>query len=103
MALIDKTHTPRKLPFNVETLETALDGALEHASHGWAALEREIKVNRLNPDSWPPRVEAPVGTAEYHLSIVITSLYEVFQTIRDEAENEREIMDQVNKYLEGKK
>ena len=73
-----QTHNPRNnMTYSIARLEVLLDSALEHASHGWAAFERETEVNRINPDSWPPRVEAPVGSAQYHLAAVIMYVFEV--------------------------
>jgi hypothetical protein len=97
--MIDKTHSPRKVIYSIEALESLLDAALEHASHGWHALERETQVNRINGDGWPPRVEAEVGSAQYHLSIVIVMLYEVYSSTHAEAEKTREVMEKVEEYL----
>ncbi len=96
--MIDKTHSPRKIPYSIDSLEGLLSGALEHASHGWMAFEKETKVTRLNPDSWPPQVEAEVGSAQYHLSIVVTMLYEGFASLREEQERIESLMAQIDKY-----
>lgn len=69
---------------NINQMEATLDAALEHASHGWHALEREMSVNRLNPQSWPPRVQAPVGSAQYHLAAMIDAVNRAYEIIRCE-------------------
>jgi len=65
-------------------MEATLDAALEHASHGWHAFEKETNVNRLNPDSWPPQVGAPVGSAQYHLAAMIGAVHRAYEIIRCE-------------------
>lgn len=65
-------------------MEATLDAALEHASHGWSAFERETSVNRLNPDSWPPRVKAPVGSSQYHFAAMVDAVYRAYEIIRRE-------------------
>lgn len=101
--MIDKTHSPRKVKFSIARLESLLASGLEHASHGWSALEKEIPVNRLNPDSWPAIVEAPVGSAQYHLSIVIMTLYEAYISVMEEKEHNDEISKKVEDYLQSLK
>jgi hypothetical protein len=90
---------PRNLTFSVENLEAILDGALEHAAHGWMYFEKEMRVNRLNPDSWPPQVEAPVQSAQYHFASVIEHLQRAYEIIRNEQDHTEKIMEQVNKAL----
>lgn len=100
--MIDKSHLPRNdMEFSVKRLEVLLDCAMEHASHGWSAFERETNVNRLNPDGWVPQVEAPVGSAQYHLANVIAYTYEAYSLIRKEQEHQENIMGKVNKALGG--
>jgi hypothetical protein len=69
---------------NIDQLEATVDAALEHASHGWTAFERVTQVNRVNPDMWPPRVQAPVGSAQYHFSAMIDAVDRAYQIIRTE-------------------
>src|SRR5690349_14970981 len=95
--MIDKTNPPRKIPYSAENIAAVLETALEHASHGWAALERSLPVNRLNPDSWPHHVEAAIGTPQYHLAIVLTALFEVYQSAHKETEHVNAVMDLVRK------
>lgn len=98
--MIDKTTPPRRnMVYSVDRLEVLLDCALEHASHGWSAFERETKVNRLNPDGWPPLVEAPVGSAQYHLSAMLIYVFEAYGLIAKEKEHAEEIMEKVNQAL----
>lgn len=98
--MIDKSHTPRNdQSYSVERVELILSAALEHASHGWMALEKETNVNRLNPDSWPPQVEAAVGSAQYHLANTIALAFEAYQLVRKEQEHQAEIMKKVNAAL----
>lgn len=98
--MIDKSHTPRAgMEYSLERLDTLLECALEHASHGWTALEKEANVNRLNPDSWPPQVEAPVGSAQYHLANTIAYLVEVYSLVSKEKDHIDEVMEKVNATL----
>ena len=98
--MIDKSHLPRaNQVYSIEHLEAILATALEHASHGWTALEKETPVNRLNPDAWPPQVEAPVGSAQYHLANVIALAFEAYQLVFKEQEYNEEVMKKVNKHL----
>jgi hypothetical protein len=69
---------------NINQIEATMDAALEHASHAWTALERETLVNRENPESWPPRVAASVGTAQYHFAAMIDAVYRAYGNIRAE-------------------
>lgn len=62
-------------------MEATLDSALEHASHAWSALERETKVNRVNEGFWPPQVDAPVGSAQYHFSALIDAVYRAYEIV----------------------
>jgi hypothetical protein len=96
----DKSHAPRNNnSFSVNRLETLLDCALEHASHGWTAFEKENQVNRINPESWPPQVEAEVGSAQYHLANTISYVFEAYQLLRKEQEHTETVMEKVNKVL----
>jgi hypothetical protein len=98
--MIDKSHAPRNEGvFNVNRVETLLDCALEHASHGWMAFEKETEVNRINPESWPPQVEARVGSAQYHLANSIAYIFEAYQLLRKEQEHTETVMEKVNKVL----
>ena len=98
--MIDKSHLPRaNQVYSIERLEAILAAALEHASHGWTALEKETPVNRLNPDAWPPQVEAAVGSAQYHLANVIALAFEAYQLVRKEQDHQEEIMRKVNTAL----
>lgn len=98
--MIDKTNPPRNnMAFSVNRIEALLDSALEHATHGWAAFERETVVNRLNPDSWPPQVEARIGSAQYHFAAVLTYVHEAYSIIRKEQEHTEDVMEKVNKAL----
>jgi N-acyl-D-aspartate/D-glutamate deacylase len=74
----------RTTPENINQMEATLDAALEHASHGWSAFERETKVSRVNPDFWPPEVKAPVGSAQYHFAAMIDAVHRAYQIIRTE-------------------
>lgn len=98
----DKTHEPRKINYSIERLESLLDTALEHASHGWHALEKEAEVNRLNPDSWPPQVKAEVGSAQYHLSAMITYIFEAYGAIRGELDHTERVSEMVEKFRKSK-
>lgn len=69
---------------NVNQIEATIDAALEHASFAWIALEKETSVNRVEPDSWPPKVESKVGTAQYHFSAMIGAVHRAYQIIRAE-------------------
>lgn len=98
--MIDKSHTPRNdQKYSVDRLEAILAAALEHASHGWAAFEKETSVNRINPDAWPPVVRAPVGSAQYHLANTIALVFEAYGLIRKEQEHEEEVMKKVQAAL----
>jgi len=98
--MIDKSHTPRNnQTYSIERIEAILWAALEHSSHGWHAFEKETNVNRLNPDSWPPQVEAAVGSAQYHLANVIALLYEAYQLAHQEQQHNEEVMKKVNATL----
>ena len=99
----DKTHEPRKILYSIKRIESLIDSALEHASHGWNALEKETKVNRVNPDSWPPVVEAPVGSAQYHLATMISYIFEAYNSLSDELDRQKEMIELVNKRLSNKK
>jgi hypothetical protein len=90
------------LQMDIDKIEALLDTALEHASHGWHALEKETSVNRINPDSWPPRVIAPVGSAQYHLAAVIEMAYKAYSEVRREKDHTEDVMEKVNKALRGK-
>jgi len=69
---------------NINQIEATLDAALEHATHGWGALEKEITINQLNKGFWPPRVEAEVGSAEYHIAAMIDAVFRAYGIIRTE-------------------
>lgn len=98
--MIDKSHTPRNnQTYSIERVEMILYAALEHASHGWSAFEKETIVNRLNPDTWPPQVEARVGSAQYHLANVIALVFEAYGLVYKEHEHHEEIMRKVNAAL----
>lgn len=98
--MIDKSHTPRNnQTYSIERMESILNAALEHASHGWSAFEKETRVNRINPDSWPPQVEAMVGSAQYHLANVIALVFEAYSLVYKEHEHYEEVMKKVNHAL----
>lgn len=101
--MIDKSHTPRGgMKYSIERIDTLLECALEHAAHGWTALEKETQVNRLNPDAWPPQVEAPVGSAQYHLANTLAYIFEAYGLVSNEADHIEEVMQKVNEAI-GKK
>jgi len=98
--MISETNPPRRdMTYSVERLEALLDSALEHAAHGWSAFERETTVCRRNPDSWPPQVKAPVGSAQYHLAAMLTYVFEAYSLIRKEQDHTEEVMEKVGKFL----
>lgn len=69
---------------NVNQIEATLDAALEHASHGWNALGKEIDINQINKGMWPPRVEAEVGSTQYHIAAMIDAVFRAYGIIRTE-------------------
>lgn len=69
---------------NINQLEATLDAALEHASHGWNAMEKDSPIVRIYPDLWPPAVDAPVGSVPYHFAAMIDAVYRAYQIIRTE-------------------
>jgi uncharacterized protein YllA (UPF0747 family) len=98
--MIDKTNLPKRdMTFSADRLEALLDSALEHAAHGWTALERETKVHRTNPDSWPPQVEARVGSAEYHLSAMVMYVFAAYGIVSKEMEHTEDVMEKVKRAL----
>jgi len=64
-----------------EHIKGVLDNALEHASHGWNALEKEKEINRIDPDAWPPKIKSMPGTSQYHFAAMISYVYEAFQGV----------------------
>lgn len=97
------THEPRKIPYSIKRMEALLDTALEHASHGWHALEQETKVNRLNPESWPPGVKAEVGSAQYHLAAMISYIFEAYESISGEVDHIEQVDSLIEKVLSEKR
>jgi hypothetical protein len=110
-------------PPKIKVLESLLDSALEHASHGWKALEHGIVYcptcrnsydpknekpgpsgfricskcgglsipvshlsleQRIESDIWPPKVNALVGTAPYHLAAMIGYVKRAYDLIKAE-------------------
>lgn len=69
---------------NINQLEATLDAALEHASHGWNALEKADPAVRTNPEAWPPATNAPVGSVPYHFAAMTDAVYRAYQIIRTE-------------------
>jgi len=69
---------------NVNQIEATLDAALEHASHGWNALRKEIDINQINNGMWPPQVEAEVGSTQYHIAAMIDAVFRAYGIIRTE-------------------
>lgn len=98
--MIDKSHTPRNdQNYSIDRMELILAAAMEHAAHGWVAFEKDSHVNRLNPESWPPQVEAPVGSAQYHLANTVALMFEAYQLVRREQEHTEQVMEKVNATL----
>jgi len=76
---------------NIDQIEATIDAALEHASFAWKQLESETVVNRLNPDWWPPKVDAPVGSMAYHWAASVAAMHRAYQVIRAEQDRQHGI------------
>ena len=64
-----------------EKWRDTLDCSLEHASHAFATLEKLGLAHRTNPDSFPPQVSDPVGSAAYHYAAMTRYVFEVHQAL----------------------
>lgn len=69
---------------NVNQIEATMDAALEHASHAWNALEKSGEAKRIDNDMWPPKVEAEVGSLQYHLAAMTDAVFRAYGVIRAE-------------------
>lgn len=85
--------------YTLSGIEAALDAALEHASHGWHALEKERAITYTVPDAWPPHIKAEIGSAEYHIAAMIAAVKRAYDMVAREKEHEESVMEKVNKAL----
>lgn len=73
---------------NVDEVEAHLDTALEHFSHGWHALGKDIPITLANEGFFPPEVIAPVGSTAYHFAAMSQSLKRAYDKIRAEQDRQ---------------
>lgn len=85
--------------YTIAGMEALLSNALEHASHGWLAIEKERIVTYTIPDCWPPQIKAEVGSAEHHIAAMIENVKRAYDMIRREKDQQEDVMEKVNEAL----
>lgn len=85
--------------YTIAGMEALLSNALEHASHGWLAIEKEKTITHAIANCWPPQIKAEAGTAEYHVAAMIENVKRAYDMIRREKDQQDDVMEKVNEVL----
>lgn len=85
--------------YTINGMEALLSNALEHASHGWLAIEKDKPIVYTIPDCWPPQIQAEIGSVEYHVAAMIENVKRAYDMIRKEKGQQEDVLEKVNEAL----